>query len=89
MSDRENCLRLLTEFVQSGDIAHAARAGAMIVAHLTTLEDRKEQLAALEDLRTTLQSNFEEAGLAGSAEERHVVVEDARRASPDVVSSGH
>ena len=65
MSDRENCLRLLTEFVQSGDIAQAARAGAMMVAHLTTIEDRKEQLAALEDLRAALQSAFEEAGLSG------------------------
>ena len=77
MSDRENCLRLLTEFVCSGDIAQAARAGAMIVAHLTTLDDKKEQLAALEDLRAALQTDFEEVGLSGSAEERHVAVEDA------------
>ena len=77
MSDRENCLRLLTEFVHSGDIAQAATAGAMIVAHLTTLEDRRAQLAALEDLRATLESDFQEARISGSAEERHVAVEDA------------
>ena len=77
MSDRENCLRLLTEFVHSGDITQAATAGAMIVAHLTTLEDRQAQLAALEDLRATLKSDIEQAGISGSAEERHVAVEDA------------
>lgn len=77
MSDRENCLHLLTEFVRSGDIAQAATAGAMIVAHLTTLESRHAQLAALEDLRVTLRRGFEKAGIAGSAEERHVALEDA------------
>ena len=77
MSDRENCLRLLTEFVRTGDIANAASAGAMIVAHLTTLEDRHAQIAALEDLRATLESDFQKADIAGPAEERHVAVEDA------------
>ena len=77
MSDRENCLRVLTRFVESGDIAEAATAGAMIVAHLTTLGDRQAQLATLEELRATLHRNFEEAGISGSAEERHVAVEDA------------
>jgi hypothetical protein len=43
------------------------------------LRHRTERISSrlLRDLRTTLQSNFEEAGLAGSAEERHVAVEDA------------
>ena len=76
MSDRENCLRLLTEFVRTGDIANAASAGAMIVAHLTTLENRQAQIAALEDLRATLENVFEKADIAGPAEERHVAVED-------------
>jgi hypothetical protein len=49
----------------------------MILAYLTTIEDRRDQLAALDDLRTTLHSDFEEAGVSGSAEERHVAVEDA------------
>ena len=77
MSDRENCLRRLTEFVHTGDIANAASAAAMIVAHLTTLSDRQAQLAALEDLRAALESGLGEAGASGSAEERHVAVEDA------------
>jgi hypothetical protein len=77
MSDRENCLRFLTEFVHSGDIGQAATAGAMIDAYLTTLKDSEAQLAALEDLRATLQSNVEAASVSGSAEERHVAVEDA------------
>jgi hypothetical protein len=49
----------------------------MIVAHLTTLENRQAQLAALEDLRATLESDFEKADIRGPAEERHVAVEDA------------
>jgi len=66
-----------TRCVRTGDIANAASAGAMIVAHLTTLEDRHAQIAALEDLRATLESDFQKADIAGPAEERHVAVEDA------------
>ena len=76
MSDRDNCLCLLTEFVHTGDIANAGSAAAMIVAHLTTLADRQAQLAALEDLRAALESGLGEAGASGSAEESHVAVED-------------
>src|SRR5215204_42227 len=75
--DREECLRLLTEFVQSGDIHQGATAAGMILGYLATLEGWEAQLTALDDLRRTLTSEFEQAGVSGSAEERHVAVEDA------------
>jgi hypothetical protein len=48
------CIRLLAEFIHGGEIDQAAIAAGMIVAYLTTIEDQREQLAALDDLRTTL-----------------------------------
>ena len=77
MSDREECLRLLTGFVRTGDIDKGATAAAMIVNYLTTLDTQRARAEALEDLRLTLAGTFEQEGISGSAEERHVVVEDA------------
>ena len=77
MNDRDKCLRLLTEFVQSGDIHQGATAAGMILGYLATLDGWDAQLTALDDLRRTLTSEFEQAGVSGSAEERHVAVEDA------------
>jgi len=77
MSDREKCLRLLTGFVRTGDIDKGATAAAMIVNYLTTLDTQRARAEALDDLRLTLAATFEQEGISGPAEERHVVVEDA------------
>jgi hypothetical protein len=75
MSDREECLRVLTDFIRSGDIGQGAPPPEMILAYLNPLEN-SERLEALEALRETLASDLK-AGVSGSAEERHVAVEDA------------
>ena len=77
MTDRDECLRLLQEFVRSGNIEEAAAATGTVVAYLAKFGGTDAQLAAMDDLRVELASRCREAGISGGAEERHVVVEDA------------
>ncbi len=75
MTDQEECLRLLFDFVQNGEVEQAAEAAGTILAYLATLGSTQAQLAALEQLRSELESQCE--GVTGPAEDRHVAVEDA------------
>ncbi len=77
MTDRAECLRLLSEFVQSGDVEQAGTAAGTIIAYVSTLDSLEAQVAALDDLRANLMSRCEAVGISGDAEDRHEMVEDA------------
>ena len=74
---REECLRLLTEFVRTGDIDQAATATGTILVYLNTLEGVAAQTAALEDLETSLAERCERRNISGASEDRHIAIEDA------------
>lgn len=74
---REECLRLLVEFVQTGDIDQAATATGTILAYLNRHEGVAAQAAALEDLETGLAERCEQNNISGPSEDRHVAIEDA------------
>ncbi|WP_203236200.1 hypothetical protein, partial [Methylobacterium crusticola] len=71
------CLRLLFEFVQSGDVEQAGTTAGTIIAYISTLEGIEAQVAALDDLRSNLTSRCEAVSISGEAEDRHEIVEDA------------
>ncbi|GJD50024.1 hypothetical protein OPKNFCMD_2760 [Methylobacterium crusticola] len=77
MTDRAECLRLLFEFVQSGDVEQAGTTAGTIIAYISTLPGLEAQVAALDDLRANLTSRCEAVGLSGEAEHRHELIEDA------------
>ncbi len=77
MTDCEDCLHLLLEFVHRGDIGQAGIAAGTILAYLTKLDGKEAQLAAIRDLRVDLSSRCESEGVSGLGEARHVAVENA------------
>jgi hypothetical protein len=76
MVDRAKCLDLCLEFIRSGNIEEAAKAGGTLVAYFSTLPGTGAQLAAMDDFRSELAKRCRDAGFSGEAEERHIVVED-------------
>jgi hypothetical protein len=77
MTNRAECLHLLFEFVQSGDVEQAGTAAGTIIGYVSTLDGLEAQVAALDDLRANLTSRCEAVGILGEAEDRHEMVEDA------------
>lgn len=77
MTEREECLRLTMEFVQSGDIDKATAAVGTILAYIATLDGSDTQLAALDDLHLNLANRCNGVELSDEAQDRHVAVEDA------------
>ena len=87
MTEREECLRLTMEFVQSGDINKATAAVGTILAYIATLNEPDTQLAALDDLRLNLANRCKGIELSDEAQDRHVAVEDAIEQSRSSLAS--
>ena len=89
MIARAECLDLLLEFIQSGDIDEAAKAGGTLIAYFSSLPGTDAQLAAMDDFRSELARRCREDGVSGEAEERHVVVEDViEQARSTIIRAG-
>lgn len=77
MTDREECQRLLMEFINGGDASQAAAAAGAIVAFVAKLDGTPAQIEALNELRLSLANHCDATVLPGEAEDRHIVIEDA------------
>lgn len=77
MTDRDECQRLLMEFIDGGDASHAAAAAGAMVVFLAKLDGPDGRIQALHELRRGLADHCRATGLSGAAEDRHVVIEDA------------